>query len=418
MTNGCPVVRNGAIAFELGKIAAVGSADELKAKYRDAEVRNFEGCLIMPGLVNAHCHLDLVKFFELSEPTAEEIFGEKMDFVDTLTSTIDFKLDAEATAVIDGIQKGIQRLIDTGTTCIGDMTHFEGTFKLVREMGVRSVVFPEIVAGRGESAQQSFEVALALVEKYTDPNHDRTRVGLGPYAPYLLSKNLLKIICQHAKDASIPIMTHAAESFAEMEFFFDSQGPIATDVFPMMGWTELPPAHRMTPIGFLNDIGFFEAPTTIVGGMHLSAKDFPLLARNLVKVVYCPTMNKAMKHGLLPLGKLREHGIPVGIGTECWHSRLGFNMWDEMRTALERGSEPLPTPKEVLQMATMGSARAIGLDHLIGTLEVGKKADFIVVEPREIGEASDEEFYAGLIRGMEPQRIRQVVVGGNILKSI
>lgn len=415
MTNGCPVIENGAMAVELGKILAVGNADELKSRFPSAEVKENPDCVVMPGLVNAHCHLDLVPLYSARKPYENDL--EPSDFVETLIQSIDFKHDAKPEDLIVGIQKGITRLIETGVTCLGDMTHFEGTFKLLREMGLRAVVFPEILAGRGEAAQQKFEIALALVEKYTDASHDRVRVGLGPYAPYLLSRNLLKIISQHAKDASIPVMIHAAESFAEMEFFFDSQGAIATDVFPSLGWQEIPPAQRKTPIEYLEGINFFDAPTIIVGGLHLSGKDFPVLARHLVRVVWCPTMNAIMKHGTFPYGKFSEHGIPVGFGTDFWHSRQGFSMWDEMRAAAGSDSSPLPAYKEILRMATIGGARVLGLDHLTGTLEEGKKADYIAIDARSLGDITDSgTIYEKIVLNTGPQHIKKVVVNGNILR--
>ncbi len=420
MTVDCPVIDDGAIAVEMGRIHAFGTLAELKEKFAGAEIKEHPEGVLMPGIVDAHCHLDLVSFHN------PPVFGESDtldeepgDFASVLADTIDFKHDAKPEIVIEGIQRGINRLIETGVTCVGDMTHFEGTFRLLREIGLRAVVFPEVLAGRGEAAQQKFEIALALLEKYSDATHDRVRVGLGPYAPYLLSRNLLKIISQHARDASIQLMIHAAESFAEMEFFFDSQGPIANEVWPNLGWSELPPAQRKTPIAYLAEIGFFEAPTTIVGGLHLSAKDFPLLARHLVRVVWCPSSNKLMKHGQFPYAKLQEHGIPTGIGTESWVGRLGFNMWDEMKLAITEGANPAPTPKETLRMATVGGARVLGLDHLIGTLEEGKKADFIVVHrPSWNRDEGEDSLYKKLITHTEPQHIRHVAVGGNILKSI
>ncbi|HPM41103.1 MAG TPA: amidohydrolase family protein [bacterium] len=416
MTNGCPVVEGGAIAVELGRIHAFGESAALKSKYPGAEVKEMGESVIMPGLVNAHCHLDLVTWFEGTPAFARpEAMATPSDFVETLLGTIDFKHDAKPDQVMDGIGRGVGRLVETGVTCVGDMTHFEGTFKVLREMGLRAVVFPEILAGRGEAAQQKFEVALALLEKYTDASHDRVRVGLGPFAPYLLSRNLLKIIAQHAKEASIPLMIHAAESFAEMEFFFDSQGQIATEIFPFLGWNELPPAQRKTPVEYLAEIGFFEAPTTIIGGLHLSARDFPTLARHLARVVWCPTTNRQMKHGSFPWAKLSEHGIPMGLGTDFWHTKPGFNMWVEMRTATE-DAQPGPTSKEVLRLATVGGARVLGLDHLVGTLEEGKKADYIVVDAREIGGV--DSLYDDLVAKTQPHHVRHVAVGGNILKSI
>ncbi|HQG13458.1 MAG TPA: amidohydrolase family protein [bacterium] len=413
MTSGAPVLKNGAVAIELGKIYAFGTLDEVKWQYPSATIKNYDGCVLMPGLVNAHCHLDLVNFYNISVPQDDPL-NTRVDFIESLITSIDYKQDADSKAVIDGIQKGISRLIETGVTCVGDMTHFEGTFKLLREMGLRAIVYPEILAGRGEHAQQRFEVALALLEKYTDATHDRIRVGLGPYAPYLLSRNLLKIISQHAKESSIPLVIHAAESFSEMEFFFDSEGPIANEVFPSLGWKELPPAFRKTPISFLSEIGFFDAPTTVIGALHLSDSDLSHMARNLVKVVYCPSSNRIMKHGNFPYGKLAEHGIPVGMGTDCWQSKLGFNMWHEMRTAVECASDPLPTCKEALQMATIGSARAMGLDHIIGTLEPGKKADLIAVALPDI--PCDDSIYDTMIKNIDPQHVKLVLVGGNVLK--
>lgn len=416
MTNGCPVVENGAIAVELGRIHAFGELSKLREKYPDAEVKDMGEGVLMPGLVNAHCHLDLVTYFESTPAfTRPEAVPTNAEFIETLLGTIEFKHDPKADQVMSGIQKGANRLIETGVTCVGDMTHFEGTFKVLREMGMRAVVFPEILAGRGEAAQQKFEIALALIEKYTDATHSRVRVGLGPFAPYLLSRNLLKIISQHAKEASIPLMIHAAESFAEMEFFFDSQGPIATDIFPFLGWNELPPAHRKTPVEYLAEIGFFDAPTTIIGGLHLSAKDFPTLARHLARVVWCPTTNRTMKHGTFPYAKLSEHGIPMGLGTDFWHTRMGFNMWDEMRTAIA-DADPAPAAKDVLRMATLGSARALGLDHLVGTLEEGRKADYIVVDARDVG--GPESIYEDLVSSTQPTHVRHAAVGGNILKSV
>lgn len=416
MTNGLPVVKDGAIAVELGKIHDFGTKDELAEKYPQAEVKEYKDSILMPGLINAHCHLDLVDYYDTQFQNADALSQPAGDFIESLVDSIDYKQEASVDRVIAGAQKGIKRLIETGTTCVGDMTNYEGTFKLIGEMGLRAVVYPEISASKGELAQQRFEVALALVDKYTDATGDRIRVGLGPYAPYLLSRHLLKIISQHAKEASIPVQIHAAESFAEMEFFFDSQGPIATELFPAVGWQDLPPAQRKTPLQYLADIGFLDAPVTIVGGMHLSARDFPLLARHLSRVVWCPVTNKIMKHGKFPYGKLCENGIPLGLGTEGWHTRMGFNIWDEMRQALNNSAQPQPTPREVLLMATIGGARALLMDPVVGNLIPGKRADYILVKLPDF--ETEDECYEQLIANTEPQHINQVVVDGNILKSM
>lgn len=412
MTNGAPVIENGAIAVELGRIHSFGTLSDLEKSFPDAEVTDYPNHVLLPGLVDTHCHLDLINFYEGFGADAE---GSSQDFIDQIVASIEYKHGTDPEKVMAGIQKGINRLIETGTTCVGDMTHFEGSFHLLHEAGLRAVVFPEILAGRSEAAQSRFEVALALVDKYTDASHDRIRVGLGPYAPYLLSRNLLKIISQHARDSGIQLQIHAAESFAEMEFFFDSQGPIATELFPTLGWQDLPPAQHKTPVQYLSEIGFLEAPAAIVGGLHLSASDFPILRRQLARVIYCPKANHLMKHGNFPFGKLREFGIPVGLGTDWWGAHRGYSLWDEMRLALKEGSTPLPTARELIQMATIGGARCLGLDHLTGTLEEGKKTDYIIIHSPQF--QSEDDFYARIVAETEPHHVKRVVVSGHILKA-
>jgi 5-methylthioadenosine/S-adenosylhomocysteine deaminase len=199
-----------------------------------------------------------------------------------------------------------------------------------------------------------------------------------------------------------------------MELFFDSQGPMM-ELFNYLGWKESPPAQRKTPIQYLADIGFLEAPVSIIGGLHLSEQDFPLLARNLTKVIYCPISNKTLKHGIFPLGKLVESGIPIGLGTDIWNTRLGFNLWDEMRYALQKGSNPLPTAAELLRIATLGGARVLGLDHVIGTLEKNKQSDYIAVHTHNFD--GSELALKRLVIETEPQHVTTVVVGENNLKT-
>lgn len=414
LTNGTPILSPGAIVIELGKIIEVGTKAELAPRYPQANLTEYPDHLLMPGLVNAHCHLDMVDFQERTIVT-NDFTPATPDFVNTLVKSIEYKEKAEAREIMAGIRKGIERLIETGTTCVGSVAHFEGTFQLLRKAGLRALVFPEVVAGTNEAAQSRFEVALALLEKYAHLNDDRLHVGIAPAAPYLLSRHLLKIISQHAREAILPIQIHAAESFAEMEFFFDSQGPIARALFPALGWTEFPPSQLKTPIQYLAAIGFLDAQVTIVGGIHLPDQDFPILARHLTRIAYCPIANRAMKHGQLPLGKLVDMGIPVGLGTDLWNTRLGFSLWDEMRLALTEGSTPLPSPRELLQMATIGSARVLGLDHRIGTLEKGKCSDFILVRAPDF--STNDECYEKLVTETQPQHISHVVVGGHTLKK-
>lgn len=400
------LILNGAVAIDEDKIVAVGTADDLQAKYPDATQRNFATHVLMPGLVNAHAHLDLTYFL-----------GDDTGFIPWLISMLKYQRETEMQQLIPAIQRGLSHVIGSGTTCVGDFASCEATFQLAKEMGVRTVIFPSIAGGLGVQAQDRFESALALVEKYLDEDESTIHTGIGPFAPYLLSRHLLRVTSQHAKEMGVPLMIHVTESFPEMEFFFDSQGAIGTELFPSLGWgNELPPAFRKTPIQYLNDIGFLDAQPTIIGGIHLGARDFALLARHMCRVVLCPRANKIFGHGKFPWTKLHDNGIPVALGTEATSQPPDFNLWQEMKTVLE--DEQLsdkPSAKDLMHMATMGGARALGLEHRVGSLTPGKLADMIVVDAPEM---ADPHFLQdALIRQTTPLHVRLVMVNGQILKT-
>lgn len=406
-------IENGAIVTELGKIVAVGKADELKKNYSNAEISENPNLLLMPGLINSHTHLDLTGSFNFGK---DESATNVPDYIDWLLTILNHRNKSQIKNTIIAIQGAVKLLIDSGTTTVGDMTCFEGMFNIAEEMGIRAVIFPEIYAGAGEAAQNRFETAMALVDKYTDRASDLVKVGLGPFAPYLLSRNLLSIISQHAKTLGVPLQIHAAESFTEMEFFYDSRGSIATNLFPAIGWTdELPPPHHKTPVQYLSEIGFLDASPAIVGGLHLGIRDFTSVARNMCRSIYCPRTNHFLGHGNFPFGKLREHGIPIGIGTDTLNGANGFNLWDEMRFTQATAITPMPTSRELLQMATIGGARVLSLEHVTGSLVVGKDADYILIDMPET--PTSNLVYDSVIRNTRANNVRRVVVAGEILKT-
>lgn len=411
-------IEDGAIAVELGRIEDVGTRSELAEKYPGTVEIKHPNHVLLPGLVNAHSYLELTNFYRtrLSVLSAQT---SSIDYIDWLVDTIDYRKTVSTTEIINNIQTGAQEAIDSGTTCIGDSTTFEGTYKIFDEMGLRAIIYNEIYSGRTIMAQDLFENALAVAEKYYDPSKNaRISVGLSPTAPYLLSKNLLRIISQHAADSELPLKIHASESFAEMEFFFDSKGPIGEKIFPSVGWTDdLPPAHMKTPINYLSEIGFLSVSPAIIGGIHLSDRCFELLARNLCRIIYCPTNNNYFGHGVLPVEKLKAKGIPIGLGTGAVFRPQGLSLWNEMREALKM-TPGSPTAREIMQMATIGSARAIGLENQIGTLAKGKMADYIVVDLPPGHEIDKNYIYGALIRNTNHFNVRKVVVGGEVLKSI
>ncbi|MBU4484693.1 amidohydrolase family protein [bacterium] len=409
------IIEDGALAIELDKIERVGKKEELQKAYPDANHKDYPDCVLMPGLINSHVHL------ELTEPMAVRnlSLSEEMtppDYVEWLINSLEYVKEAPKDELISRIQDGTSELINAGHTCIGNMCSFEGAINILAEMGIRSLTFLQIFSGANVPAKDLFETAIGIAERQLDMSTNLTNVGLGPYAPYLLSRQLLKILSTHAKGSDIPIQTHTSESFAEMELFYNSQGPLMTELFPSVGWLgDPPPANYKTPIAYLNDIGFLEAQPSIVGCIHLSDEDYRSLARNMVRVIYCPRNNHIMQHGKLPYNKLKENGIPMALGSNYAIGPLGNSLWEEMRMALRSGANQPPSAKELLTMATIGGARALRLDHLTGSLNEGKCADYIVVQAPQVNNV--DEIWTKLIANTKAHSVKEVIVNGQVLKA-
>lgn len=418
LNNSDEPIENGALAIELGKIKAIGKKEDLRAKFPEALEIKHPNHIIMPGLVNAHAELDLTNMYVASQSMLREQ-PTNSEYIDWLIEKIEYREKTSTTQLINGIQMGLSQSIECGTTCIGDTTTFEGSYNIMDEMGIRGIIFNEIYGGTNETSQDLFENSLALIEKYFEPSTDeRLNVGFAPLSSYLLSKNLLRIIGQHSQNGEVPLKIHAAESFVEMEFFFDSKGPIGEKLFPTLGWDNtLPPEHKKTPLAYLDEIGFLKASPAIIGGLHLSEACLKLLARNMCRIIYCPRDNNYFGHGTLPIEKLKAFGIPIGLGTGTPQMPHSISMWDEMREVLKTTTGTI-MPKEIMQMATIGSARAMGLENQIGTLVPGKLADFIVVDLPPGHEIDKTYIYGALIRNTHHFNVKKTVVNGEILKSI
>lgn len=406
-------LREGAIAIDGDTILATGPLSQLQKQFPKAQCEAFDEALLLPGLINAHLHLDRSGFFERFTIETEAHCSP----IQWLLEGLKYLTRTPATTVTQSMQKNIDALLENGVTGIGAMLHYEGGFPLIQATPIRGVVFQEILSGPDKRAQQRFEVALALLEQYAEENPEKLRMGLGPYSAYLLSKNLLNIIAHQSRDNQIPLQMHVAEHFAEMEFFFESKGEIATQLFPAIGWEELPVPHRKTPMNHLEDIGFLNTPLSMVGGYQMSAADFPRLKNKNISMIYCPSANRRFKFGTFPLKQLLEQNIPVALGSELFSHRHGFDLWEEMRLALKEGSNPLPTPAQLLKMATWGGAKALQFEKTIGSLKPGKKADYILVKKPSTPADDLDSLCRELILQTESSSILRVAINGEIVKG-
>lgn len=399
-------MEDGAVVMDGGKIVEVGKKEKVLPKYPSAEIEDFSRAVLMPGLVNAHTHLDLVNFDSSIAP----------DFYEFLVASWNFRKHLNPNDRRHSLEEGIRRLLRSGTTCVGDAGHYAGILPTAGRSPIRMVLFPELLSGGEAAISDHYESAFAQVDEILTAAAGRVTAGIAPYAAYTLSRHLLRIISQQARLNRIPVKIHVAETFSEMQFFFDSKGEIAEKLFPKMGWGEaLPPAHRKTPVQYLDSIGFLEIAPTLIGCNHLADPDLQTIARTGAKVVHAPRASNHLKLGHPPIKKLRSAGVPVGLGTDGTGSLHSLSLWDEMRYIQDHyPKNAAPEPAHLLSMATIEGARALNLDGKIGSLEPGKEADLIAIPvPKKV---TLKDLPAWLVAHVTEREIAAVFVEGKRLK--
>jgi len=384
-----PPIEGGAVAFEDGRIAAVGTADEL-----GPVDRVFEAAVIVPGFVNAHSHLEYAVYAG---------FGDTFDFGPWLLTHVSRKrhLDWDGTLAIARL--GAAECLRSGVTATGDAA-FTGTAAIAcAELGLRAIVYLEIF-GQDPARVAGYYEKRARIDEHVG---DLVRAGVSPHAPYTVTPDLYA-----AADAlRLPVATHLAESVAEVQWLLDGTGP----------WQEyahlLGPPIGTTAIRMLAERGLLHERVVAAHCVHVDAEEITLLADSGAGVAHCPRSNALLGCGIAPLRALLDAGVRVGLGTDSPASTPSFDMFEELRTAVyaararEHRGDAL-TAAEALELATLGSARALRLEDEVGSLAVGKRADLAVVSLKGSPYLPIEDPAAAVVFGGSPERVLFTVVEG------
>lgn len=410
-----PILFDGAVAIEHGEIIDVGQEEELLKRYPDAQHENYSHHAILPGLINAHAHIDLSLYKNYSGDPVRNV-GVKVNYIDWLLGLLKYKHNIDFAHLREAVEEGLDECIQFGTTCVAEMGNYEGIFSILEQKGLRGVVFPEVMSFDSTFSKDLFESAMAIVEKYQEEDSDLITVGMGPYAPYLLSRNILRLMAQYCRSSNLPLMMHVSGTFSEMEFFHNSTGDIASKLFPDLGWEELPPAHQRTPVEHLKEIGFLDCQPILVNCIQTTEKDLDLIAQTGSKIVITPRCGHNMQQGQPNFKKIDEKKILTALGTDGLSTVDTLSLWDEMRAFVEFNLSLSLTGERVLKMVTSHAAQVLGLGEDVGTLEIGKQADLIVVDVSSVKQEGD--FLMNLIQTIHDYHIHLVLVRGAVLKSV
>jgi 5-methylthioadenosine/S-adenosylhomocysteine deaminase len=363
-----PPVRNGAIAVRDGRLAYVGPA----ANAPRGELHDPGESLLMPGLVNTHTHLELTAMRGFLEdlPFAEWVVRLQRAKISVLTP--ESMLDAATLGIAEGLLAGITTFADTCDSGVA--------LQAMRAMGVRGVMYQEVFGPDPGACDDAMASLRQKLDRHRAAESTLVRVGISPHAPYTVSDRLFEAVAALARELDVPLAVHIAESAEEDAFVRDGTGPFA-DGHRARGFHVAPRAD--TPIALLRRLGVLAERPLLIHCVRTWDDDIRTIAAAGCAIAHCPASNAKLGHGSAPLATWLEHGVTVGLGSDSMASNNRMHLLEEARLALlahrlrSPGAAPLSASR-VLELATLGGARCLGLEREIGSLEVGKAADFAV----------------------------------------
>jgi cytosine/adenosine deaminase-related metal-dependent hydrolase len=385
---GAPI-ENGAVAIEDGRIAAVGTIDDLGAGDHFAEAA------IVPGIVNAHSHLEYAVYAG---------FGDGLSFAPWLATHIERKARLDLTEMEAIARLGAAQCLAAGITTVGDAAFRGASAHACADLGLRAIVYLEVFGRDPAEAMQQFEEKSAYV---TPARSDRVRIGVSPHAPYTCSSEVYEACLA----LGVPVMTHFNESQDELDWLVHGEGPMKP-VEPL-----LVDPDGQSGIRRLAAAGLLDPRIVAAHCVKVDDEEIGLLAQNDVAVVHCPRSNAFLGCGIAPLAELRAAGLRVGVGTDGVSSVPSHDAFEELRAVIAAArarSERADalSPAEALELATLGGARALGLEAEIGSLIPGKRADLTILTLSGSPYLPWEDPAAAVVYGGAPERVLATLVDG------
>jgi 5-methylthioadenosine/S-adenosylhomocysteine deaminase len=382
-------IRDGSVAIaDDGTIAAVGPAAHLGTGER------FDGCVIVPGLVDCHSHLEYAVYAG---------FGDGLPF----SSWIGLHVSRKSLLDLDQMRAiatdGAHECLRSGITTVGDCSFVGAAAEAAAETGLRAIVYLEVF-GRDASALGRFEEMRMRVEPVLS---DRVRLGVSPHAPYTCTLELYEACA----GLGLPVATHLAESVSERLYLLEGSGDWAA--FSDL----LVPPPGTTGIRLLAEAGLLGPTVMAAHCVDVGEEEIRILADAGAGVAHCPRSNGYLGCGVAPLEELLAAGIPVGIATDSPASTPSFDLFEELRSAIvaaraRAGRPDALSAGRALELATLGGARVLGMDAEIGSLVPGKQADLAVVSLAGSPFDPVEDPVAAVVLGGSPDRVAATLVHG------
>lgn len=406
-------IRNGAVVFENDKIVAVGEKQDLIEKFPSAIHEDFGKSVIMPGFVNCHSHLEITLMRNFLDEFDDD-FSAWLLKLTKVRAEILTDEDIEIGAML-GALEGIR----AGVTCFGDIGRFgKAGFNALKKSGLRGILFQETeFSPDNQTAAEDF---ANLKEKFLilkAEENDLVKVGISPHSPYSVSQNLFEKITDYSISENFPITIHASESVHEETLMQNGTGFFAEVYQKYNVHWESP---KCSTVEFLDKIGVLQAKPILAHCVQVSDSDIEKISQSDSSIAHCPKSNTKFGHGIAPFEKFLDEKIAVGFGSDSMASNNTCDILEEARfaTLLARTRKNFGRflhAEEIIKTATIGGAKALGLENEIGSIEAGKQADLIVISLTDLAQIPIHDIYQTLIFSTNAKNVKLTMIAGEEL---
>ena len=390
----------GAVAVKADSIIAAGHEDEIKKEYSAQETIDCNGKILMPGLINAHTHVPMTLLRGLADDLRLDVWlmGYMMPVEREFVSPEFVRL---------GTLLACAEQIRSGVTTFNDMYYFEeDVAKATADVGMRAVCGQTVMkfpAPDAASYEDSLQMARDFIQRWKD--HPLIVPAVSPHAPYTCTAEILRATAELAKEFDVPLHTHIAETAFEVENMRNE--------------------HGIPVVPYVKKQGLFEAKVIAAHCVHIDTGEIRTLTHARAGIAHNPSSNLKLASGFAPVVKMLEAGLNVGIGTDGPASNNDLDMFEEVRLAafiakaVTNDPTSLPAPWALL-MATRLGAQALHIGHLTGSIEVGKRADLILVDVSPVHNApafkrAADNAYAQIVYASKSTDVSDVMVNGTWL---
>ena len=388
------VYLDGILAVKESQIVYVGQENQEILKQAD-QIIDYQGAWIMPGLVNCHTHSAMTGLrgirddSNLHEWLEDYIWPAEAEFTPEMTTK--------------AVKEALTEMLQSGTTTFNDMYNPNGVdiaeiYEAVKASKMRCYFSPTLFSSEAETTAETIARTRAVIEiikDYQDPNF---KVMVAPHSPYSCSRDLLEASLELAKEENIPLHIHVAETQEESGIILKRYGK--------------------RPLAFLDELGYLDHKAVFAHGVELNEAEITRLADSQVAIAHNPISNLKLASGIAPVVQLQKAGVAVGIATDSVASNNNLDMFEEGRTAallqkMKNGDASQFPIETALKALTIEGAKVLGMEAEIGSLEVGKQADFLVIQPQgKIHLQPQENMLSHLVYAVKSSDVDDVYIAG------